>query len=305
MSDRLRWSKWWWSDWRGDMALRMCSFAARGLWIDLLALMHDAQPHGHLVLNGRAPTPRQLCALLGGSVEEVTALLAELDEAGVFSRTDDGVIYSRRMVRDMAAREDAKRNGKLGGNPALKGGGAVGDNGQGAGGLTPPLNGGVGAPLKLEAEAEGEVEGDKYPSPSLRSGEGSSPAPVGAGDPPASDPPDGSPPAKVPKKPPHPPEAVLLDMAAVWNEIAAGEHGLPSVSTLDDRRRQQLRARCRERWTTDPVRQFRAYVRKICASEFLTGRAGGRGWKADFDWALQPRNVLAVAEGKYHDGEAG
>jgi uncharacterized protein YdaU (DUF1376 family) len=141
------------------------------------------------------------------------------------------------------------------------------------------------------------------PSPSKNEGEGSSPAPGGAGDPPA-DPPDEKAAAKVPRKAPEVTDAVLWDMAAVWNEIAAAGHGLPSAADLTPRRRQQMRARCRERWTTDPVKQFRSYVRRICKSEFLTG-GGPRGWKADFDWALQPRNVLAVAEGKYHDGENG
>jgi uncharacterized protein YdaU (DUF1376 family) len=150
---------------------------------------------------------------------------------------------------------------------------------------------------------EPEPEKNKNPSPSKNEGEGSSPAPVGAGDPPA-DPPDGKAAGKVPRKPPEVPDEVLWDMAAVWNEIAAAGHGLPSAADLTPRRRQQMRARCRERWTTDPVKQFRSYVRRICKSEFLTG-GGPRGWKADFDWALQPRNVLAVAEGKYHDGENG
>ena len=35
------WMKWYPADWRSDPGLRMCSFAARGLWADLLALMHE------------------------------------------------------------------------------------------------------------------------------------------------------------------------------------------------------------------------------------------------------------------------
>jgi hypothetical protein len=35
-------------DWLRDMALRSCSMEARGLWIEMLCLMHDAVPYGHL-----------------------------------------------------------------------------------------------------------------------------------------------------------------------------------------------------------------------------------------------------------------
>jgi hypothetical protein len=46
-------------------------------------------------------------------------LVAELEEHGVFSRTSEGVIYSRRMVRDLAKRQADVENGRKGGNPRL------------------------------------------------------------------------------------------------------------------------------------------------------------------------------------------
>lgn len=110
MSDKRQpWLKFYPADWRADPRLRMCSYAARGLWIDVIAVMHEAEPYGHLLVNGRAPTPRQLAGLLGGTERQVTALLAELEEAGVFSRTEDGVIYSRRMVRDRERSEEGRK----------------------------------------------------------------------------------------------------------------------------------------------------------------------------------------------------
>ena len=36
--------------WRTDAELRSCSLAARGLWIDLMCVMHQCKPYGHLVL---------------------------------------------------------------------------------------------------------------------------------------------------------------------------------------------------------------------------------------------------------------
>lgn len=115
------WLKFYPSDWRADPALRMCSIGARGLWMEMLCVMHEASPRGSLLINGRHLTPRQLASLAGVSVDEVEALLAELEEAGVFSRDEGGQIYSRRMRRDDEKAAQNKEYGHRGGNPALKG----------------------------------------------------------------------------------------------------------------------------------------------------------------------------------------
>lgn len=113
------WMKFYPPDWRADPALRMCSLAARGLWVELIALMHDADPYGHLVVGGRTPTDAQIAMLAGASVDDVRTLLGELEAAGVFSRSGKGVIFSRRMVRDEKKSKIAQKNGKSGGNPSL------------------------------------------------------------------------------------------------------------------------------------------------------------------------------------------
>lgn len=97
-----RWSKFWWRDHQGDAALRMCSLGARGLWMELLCIAHDADPVGHVLINGRQPTPRQIAGIVGANERDVTRYLHELEEAGVFSRTTEGAICSRRMCRDAA-----------------------------------------------------------------------------------------------------------------------------------------------------------------------------------------------------------
>jgi len=98
----------------------MCSLAARGLWAEMLALMQEAAPCGHLLISGRAPTDAQLAVLAGAPSEQIPGLLGELESAGVFSRTREGVIYSRRMVRDEKKAREARKNGKCGGNPSLR-----------------------------------------------------------------------------------------------------------------------------------------------------------------------------------------
>lgn len=96
----LPWFKFFPSDWRADSALRMVSMGARALWIEMLCVMHEGEPRGHLTVAGRPVTSRQLAILAGCMVDEVDAHLGELEASGVFSRTSEGVIFSRKMVRD-------------------------------------------------------------------------------------------------------------------------------------------------------------------------------------------------------------
>lgn len=159
MSERRQpWMKWYPADWRADPGLRMCSFAARGLWADLLALMHEGEPYGHLTINGRVPTSRKLAVMLGGTAKEIDALIAELMDAGVPSRTDDGVIYSRRMVRDKAKQDTDRANGKGGGNPRLKGSDNPEPKPPVIGGDKPGDKRGVNPPVKAQKlEARGQT----------------------------------------------------------------------------------------------------------------------------------------------------
>lgn len=126
---RQPWRKWYTSAWRSDAPLRMCSYAARGLWVDILTLMHESPTCGFLLVNNVAPSIKQLTGLLGGTQREVRDLLAELGDAGVYSVTggpmpDDvkklipsqmaaGILFSRRMVRDEAKAARDRANGSL------------------------------------------------------------------------------------------------------------------------------------------------------------------------------------------------
>ena len=107
------------SDWLRDPGLRSCSLAARGLWIDMLTFMHEAEPYGHLRLKGRDIGPDILSRMVGTSMKVARRLLTELETAGVFSRTAQGTIYSRRMVKDEAMREKRGQFGHLSENHPL------------------------------------------------------------------------------------------------------------------------------------------------------------------------------------------
>lgn len=107
------------ADWRKDSALQSCSISARGLWIEMTCIMHECDPYGYLAVNGKALDAAQLSRLVGESAGVVKKLLTELEDAGVFSRTTTGCVYSRRMVKDEHIRNTRAQAGKMGGNPNL------------------------------------------------------------------------------------------------------------------------------------------------------------------------------------------
>ena len=150
-----RWMKFYPSDWRSDPALRACSPTARAIWIDLIGLMHEAEPYGYLLLNGAKPEVKTLCGLLNMHHKTLIAGLKELSDHGVYSADENGVIYSRRMVRDHAKALRDQENGRRGGNPGV--------NPQRQAGVNPPVKGGVKA---QKPEARSQIE----ETPTLRFG---------------------------------------------------------------------------------------------------------------------------------------
>lgn len=102
-------------DWMGDEKLRLCSVAARGLWIDMLCLMHSAHRRGYLQTATGSPLPlEQIARVAGCTTDEATRLLSELKDAGVYDCSGDGTIYSRRMVRENDISQARSANGHKG-----------------------------------------------------------------------------------------------------------------------------------------------------------------------------------------------
>lgn len=116
----MAWAKWYWTDYAADPALKVCSFAAQGLWMRMLCIAAEHEPIGYVSINGKPLDGAQVARLTGGAVDEVCQLISELDDAGVFSRDRSGTIYSRRMVSDAKRAKTAQKNGAKGGNPKLR-----------------------------------------------------------------------------------------------------------------------------------------------------------------------------------------
>ncbi len=116
---RHPWSKFFWSDWESDEALRQCSLAAQGLWMRLLCICAKGTPTGYLTIAGRSLDTTAIAKVANAPLAEVETLMEELEAWDVFSRDSKGRIYNRRIVRDEKRARKARQNGAKGGNPAL------------------------------------------------------------------------------------------------------------------------------------------------------------------------------------------
>src|SRR5215469_11184694 len=91
-------------DWEAD-AVAGRSLAAQGLWLRMIFLMHRSERYGYLVENGLPIPSESIARRCGCYPEEYQTLLAELASAGIPGLSSDGIIFSRRMVRDAQKRE--------------------------------------------------------------------------------------------------------------------------------------------------------------------------------------------------------
>jgi hypothetical protein len=107
-------------DWRKDPGVQSLSFHDRGVWFEILLLMHESAERGKLLLNGNKMPDDALARLLGLDKQNLTTTLTTLLDYGVASLCETtGAIICRRMIRDEDLRQVRKTAGKLGGNPLL------------------------------------------------------------------------------------------------------------------------------------------------------------------------------------------
>lgn len=119
--DKNPWVKWYWADWLSAHDLRACSLAARGLWIEMLAIMARASIKGMLTVNGKSLDSKSLAKIVGESPATIDVLLTELYDNGVYSVLPDGTIINRRLYRESELSQKRAEAGRLGGLKGSKG----------------------------------------------------------------------------------------------------------------------------------------------------------------------------------------
>lgn len=107
-------------DWRKDPGVQSLNYFDRGVWFEILCLMHESSERGKLLLNGQPMPDDALATILGLDKQILTTTLNTLLTYGVASRDEEtGAIINRRMVKDEHLRFVRAEAGKKGGNPVL------------------------------------------------------------------------------------------------------------------------------------------------------------------------------------------
>ena len=106
-------------DWRKDPGVQALGYFDRGVWFEILCLMHESDERGKLLLNGKPMPDTALEKVLGLDNQTLTSTLTTLLDYGVASRNEDGVLICRRMIKDEKLRQIRTEAGKMGGNPNL------------------------------------------------------------------------------------------------------------------------------------------------------------------------------------------
>jgi hypothetical protein len=97
---------------------------------------------------------------------------------------------------------------------------------------------------------------------------------------------------------PKPDPVPFDDIMSLYHNIL---HMLPKVIRLNDKRRKHLAARWNESPEQKSLDFWASYFRSVAASDFLTGKTSR--WSANFDWLVNPTNILKVREGNYRNRE--
>lgn len=92
---------------------------------------------------------------------------------------------------------------------------------------------------------------------------------------------------------PTPAPLTVNEIVEAWNERMVPQ-GFPAVRRLTETRKRQLKARLRENTIEDWQQAMSALER----SAFCKGE-NDRGWRADFDFLLQPKSFTKLLEGAY------
>lgn len=229
-----------------------------------------------------------LCRLAGYGRDTKTWRRAK--EAGAlrgFVKCSDGRLYHRVIAekareswdkkqgyRDrMEKARTAKKQGKSQDNDTI-------NNGDNPPTITQPITASIIEPMidtvtghKGQGQGEGEGQGERD-SGSLRS-------PVG----------DGA--TRSPT-----PASLFAEAISVWNAVCGDV--LPKVAKATDARKDTFCRRFRDDFSSD-WNAWTGFCRRVRSSPFLTNAEGSNrsGWKADFDFVLEPRNMAKILEGNW------
>jgi len=243
--------------------------------------MARSEKRGYLLLNGNQKESKSLAeqkqieskvlAKRTHTEEQVIEqLLNELEENRVFSRDENGVIFSRRLVREAELSKIRSEAGRKGGRPSLRRRGNQNES-------------------NLKAK---ENQNESKDESKLKAASASASAYASVSEY-ASDERIEERKSEGKKEGKQEEEKLIGDIIAKWNTFAQ-EQGLAKVDFIrpGTTRYQKLKARLKEKEF-----DFDAILKEIERSDFLKGASSN--WRVSFDWIICPNNYPKVLEGQY------
>lgn len=107
--------QWYPGDWRRDPGVQALDYEHRGVWRELIDMMHWSPERGRLLFaSGNIPNDEEVAQMLGIAEAKWKQIRSKLLSTGVAKLDADGAIVCRRMWRDeqtLRARREAGRKG--------------------------------------------------------------------------------------------------------------------------------------------------------------------------------------------------
>ncbi|MHB9054230.1 MAG: hypothetical protein ACYC5F_09655 [Thermoleophilia bacterium] len=121
MSDKLPAFQFYPGDWRKDPGVQSLDYEARGIWHELLCIMHESCERGRLVYESGEPIDDTgIAQILGIPEADWKQTRSKLLSRRVAGEDDAGALYNRRMCREEAVRKAKREAGRKGGKAKQK-----------------------------------------------------------------------------------------------------------------------------------------------------------------------------------------
>lgn len=285
------------ADWRANTKLRRCTFAERGIWLEVMCLFHDADEYGLLRWS-----LADIAQAVGCRVQD----LQSLRKKGVLKGADPGEVCAAYVHQGQHARKPLPPITLIQEQP-----GPIWYSSRMV--LDEHRRQHRGGDTRFGQDRQPGRSPDEIPthSPTQREGDGSTssssiksvPTAIAVGVP------DGTRAAGPPPLPNCPHELII----ALYHETLPM---CPRVLEWNDTRQGYLRARWRDkavptgvsagyRTVDEGLAHWRVFFKWVAESKFLTGQAEAKPGRppfcADLEWLLRPTNFAKVVEGRYHE----
>ena len=101
-------------DWKKDLGVQALDMECRGIWFEMLLLMHDSEERGKLILNGQPMTSKQIANALGIGEGQFNEASSKILANGV-ADFKQNTWSCRKMIRAENLRQIRTNAGFLGG----------------------------------------------------------------------------------------------------------------------------------------------------------------------------------------------